>query len=116
VREGRNHITALSAETLARSQIHNINQIQHITPGLLISQNPGQGQVQSVGMRGQIQTDAYITLDPAVGLYLDGVYLARCVYGFPTKDVKGRERVALVIGDGDGRDITRFTIDLAQMR
>lgn len=46
----------------------------------------------------------------------DGVYLARCVYGFPTKDVKGRERVALVIGDGDGRDITRFTIDLAQMR
>jgi len=46
----------------------------------------------------------------------NGVYLARCVYGFPTKDVKGRERVALVIGDGDGRDITRFTIDLAQMR
>lgn len=46
----------------------------------------------------------------------NGVYLARCVYGFPTKEVKGRERVALVIGDGDGLDISRFTIDLAQMR
>ena len=46
----------------------------------------------------------------------DGVYVARCVYGFPTKDVKGRERVGLVVGDGDGRDVSRFTIDLASMR
>lgn len=46
----------------------------------------------------------------------DGGYLARCVYGFPTKDVKGRERVGLVVGDGDGRDVSRFTIDLARMR
>ena len=46
----------------------------------------------------------------------DGAYLARCVYGFPTKEVKGRERVALVIGNGDGREVSRFTIDLALMR
>ena len=46
----------------------------------------------------------------------DGRYLARCVYGFPTKGVGGRDRVALVIGDGDGRDVSRFTIDLALMR
>lgn len=46
----------------------------------------------------------------------DGRYLARCLYGFPTRDVKGQERVALVVGDGDGRDVTRFTIDLAGMR
>lgn len=46
----------------------------------------------------------------------DGGYLARCVYGFPTKDVKGRERVALVVGNGDGRDVSRFTIDLDRMR
>jgi hypothetical protein len=45
-----------------------------------------------------------------------GVYLARCVYGFPTRDVKGGERVALIVGDGDGRDVSRFTIDLAAMR
>lgn len=46
----------------------------------------------------------------------DGGYLARCVYGFPTRDVKGRERIALVVADGDGRDVGRFTIDLADMR
>jgi hypothetical protein len=46
----------------------------------------------------------------------DGAYLARCVYGFPTRDVKGRERVDLVVVDGDGRAVSRFTIDLADMR
>jgi hypothetical protein len=46
----------------------------------------------------------------------DGGYLARCVYGFPTRDVKGGERVALVVFDGVGRDVSRFTIDLAGMR
>jgi hypothetical protein len=46
----------------------------------------------------------------------DGAFLARCVYGFPTRDLKGRERIALVVADGDGRDVTRLTIDLAEMR
>lgn len=46
----------------------------------------------------------------------DGAYLARCVYGFPTRNVNGRERVALVVFDGDGRDVSRFTIDLEAMR
>jgi hypothetical protein len=46
----------------------------------------------------------------------DGAYLARCVYGFPTRDVKGRERVALVVVDGEGRQVSRFAIDLSAMR
>jgi hypothetical protein len=46
----------------------------------------------------------------------DGAYLARCLYGFPTRDVKGHERIALLVLDRDGRDVSRFTIDLAGMR
>jgi hypothetical protein len=46
----------------------------------------------------------------------DGGYLARCVYGFPTRDVKGGERVGLIVGDGSGRDVSQFTFDLARMR
>jgi hypothetical protein len=45
-----------------------------------------------------------------------GGYVARCVYGFPTRDIKGRESVALVVADADARDVTRFVIDLAGMR
>jgi hypothetical protein len=46
----------------------------------------------------------------------DRAYLARCLYGFPTRDVKGNDRLALIVADADGRDVTRFTIDLARMR
>ncbi|HEU5319561.1 MAG TPA: hypothetical protein VFX28_02075 [Methylomirabilota bacterium] len=46
----------------------------------------------------------------------DGSFLARCVYGFPTRDLTGTARVGLVVEDADGRDVTRFTIDLSTMR
>lgn len=46
----------------------------------------------------------------------DGVYLARCVYAFPVKELTGTSRVVLVVNDADGREATRFTIDLAAMR
>jgi len=46
----------------------------------------------------------------------DGVYLARCVYGFPVRDLDGRARAALVIADADGRHVGRFTLDLSSMR
>ena len=46
----------------------------------------------------------------------DGAYVARCVYGFPIQELTGRGRVALVVADSEGRDVSRFTIDLASMR
>jgi len=46
----------------------------------------------------------------------DGVYVARCVYGFPIQDLNGRSRVELSVADSDGRDVSRFSIDLSMMR
>jgi hypothetical protein len=45
-----------------------------------------------------------------------GGYLARCVYGFPVKEIAPKGRLVLVVRDPDGRDVSRFTIDLASMR
>jgi len=45
-----------------------------------------------------------------------GGYLARCVYGFPVKDLTPKSNLFLVVRDADGREISRFTIDLAAMR
>ena len=45
-----------------------------------------------------------------------GNYLARCVYGFPVKEITPKSRVVLVVRDPEGRDVSRFTIDLASMR
>ena len=46
----------------------------------------------------------------------DGRYLARCVWGFPTRDLSPTARVVLVVGDAEGREVSRFTIDLGAMR
>jgi hypothetical protein len=46
----------------------------------------------------------------------DGRYLARCAYAFPTRDLTGTSRVTLIVRDADGRDVSRFTIDLSTMR
>jgi hypothetical protein len=46
----------------------------------------------------------------------DGRFLARCVYAFPTKALTESGRVSLVVADGAGRDVSRFTIDLSRMR
>ena len=45
-----------------------------------------------------------------------GYYVARCVYGFPTKDITGSSRVVLAVRNPDGDDVSRFTIDLSAMR
>lgn len=46
----------------------------------------------------------------------DGAFLARCAYGFPMRDLDARARIALIMADVEGRDVTSFTIDLAAMR
>ena len=45
-----------------------------------------------------------------------GHYIARCVYGFPTKEITGSSRVVLAVRNPDGQDVSRFTIDLSTMR
>ncbi len=45
-----------------------------------------------------------------------GTFLARCVYGFPTKEFTGTSRGTLVVRDAEGREVSRFALDLSRMR
>ena len=45
-----------------------------------------------------------------------GVFVARCVYAFPTKELTGASRGTLVVRDAGGREVARFSVDLARMR
>jgi len=45
-----------------------------------------------------------------------GTFVARCVYAFPTKELTGRSRGALVVRDAEGREVARFSVDLSRMR
>lgn len=46
----------------------------------------------------------------------EGGFVAQCLYGFPTRDLPDGARVALVVADADGREVSRFVIDLGAMR
>lgn len=59
---------------------------------------------------------AFVQNDRTPARLGDGVYLARCTYAFPLRELTGTSRVALVVRDADGRPASRFTIDLGQMR
>ena len=58
----------------------------------------------------------FVQNERTAGRQEDGAYLAQCTYGFPTRDLSATTRASLVIGDGTGRDVTTFVIDLASMR
>ena len=48
-----------------------------VAPALEIAPVQSNRTTASIGMRGQVEIDLVPTVDPAVGLFLDGVYLAR---------------------------------------
>lgn len=70
-------VTAVSGETLQRMNIVAADQLAHITPNLVIAQQTSSLSAATVTIRGIGQTNPSMALDPAVGIYVDGVYVAR---------------------------------------
>jgi hypothetical protein len=46
----------------------------------------------------------------------DGSFTARCLYVFPAETVKPNDKVVLIVRDADGKQVAKFTVDLAAMR
>ena len=77
----------------------NITQIGDFTPGLTIDfTSPISGSTASAStfIRGVGQSDFLLTIDPGVGIYIDGVYIARSVGG--VVDLLNTERVEVLKG------------------
>ncbi|WP_298486906.1 TonB-dependent receptor [uncultured Maribacter sp.] len=75
-------VTAMSAKTLETKGIGNIAQIADYIPNVEIDVNApfsGSQSILSPYIRGIGQVDFAITYEPAVGLYVDGVYFGRTV-------------------------------------
>jgi iron complex outermembrane recepter protein len=71
-------VTAFSNETLEMSQILDVAGLQRSAPNLTISTGaPATPGFANITMRGQTNMNANTASDPAIGLYLDGVYIAR---------------------------------------
>ena len=75
-------ITAFSASDLEARGTNSLVEVARFTPNLTVQNNPGNGASTSaaaVYLRGVGQDDFAPTLEPGVGIYVDGIYLARNV-------------------------------------
>jgi iron complex outermembrane recepter protein len=75
-------ITAFTAETLRSKGITDVHSLSNLTPNVNLDGGApfsGDSSVLSASIRGIGQDDFAFNLDPGVGVYLDGVYLARTI-------------------------------------
>ena len=92
-------ISAFTANELKQRQIQTTTQLADVTPNLTFdSYSPSSGQNSSsqIYIRGIGQLDFTAVTDPGVGLYLDGVYMARSIGG--AMDFLDLERIEILRG------------------
>ena len=71
-------VTAFSTDMLEKMVMLDLRDLQEQTPSLIIGQVAGSSASAFISIRGQIQSDPSVsTLDPSVGIYIDGVYVGR---------------------------------------
>ncbi len=72
-------VTALTGEQLDQIGFANVNDIRTYVPNLNIHTNAGGNTGTTVSIRGAITGDPIVTFEPAVGLYVDGLYISKSV-------------------------------------
>lgn len=75
-------VTAFSASDMETRHITSTFQVTHFVPNVQFdsaASESGGGESSQVSIRGIGQTDYVITVEPGVGLYLDGVYIGKSV-------------------------------------
>jgi iron complex outermembrane receptor protein len=75
-------VTAFSAEALASRNLTDVHSLGNLTPGVNLDAGApfsGDHSVLSASIRGIGQDDFAFNLNPGVGVYLDGVFLARTI-------------------------------------
>ena len=70
-------VTAIQASDVAKLQAIDLSGIQGAVPNVNLVQGRGSATNANFFIRGVGQPDALQTFDPAVGVYVDGVYLSR---------------------------------------
>ena len=76
-------VTAFSGDSLEQQNATRVADIARLTPGLNIKAASSTATAININLRGQYQADILATLDPSVGVYVDGYYWARA-YGLNT--------------------------------
>ncbi len=70
-------MTYFSGTDLRAASIDDVERLQLLSPSLTVVSATGDPATATISLRGQVQDDSLITLDPSVGLYLDDTYVGR---------------------------------------
>ena len=70
-------ISAVGEEFLESRDITSIDNLGSIAPNVKIDRAPGSSTIAQVSIRGSVTINPAVTWEPAVGIYLDGVYIAK---------------------------------------
>lgn len=72
-------VTGLGADALEIRQVSNVLDLQSQVPNINIAANTGTSSGARIFLRGVGEDESRITADPAVGIYVDGIYIGRQV-------------------------------------
>ncbi|AZI36869.1 putative TonB-dependent receptor [Caenibius tardaugens NBRC 16725] len=89
-------ISAVSGQFLESRGITSIDSLGSIAPNVKIERAPSNKTISQISIRGSVTINPAITWEPAVGLYLDGVYIAKAQGSI--FDVADLERVEILRG------------------
>jgi iron complex outermembrane receptor protein len=70
-------ITAISGAQLENRGIESTTSLNALAPNLQSVTSPTSGVVSQIAIRGSVTAQTAIYVDPAVGMYVDGVYIAK---------------------------------------
>lgn len=89
-------ISAVSSEFIESRGVSSIDSLGTIAPNVKIERAPSSKTISQIAIRGSVTINPAITWEPAVGLYLDGVYIAKAQGSI--FDVADLERVEILRG------------------
>lgn len=89
-------ITALGSQFLETRGIDSIDDLGTVAPNVKFERAPASKTISQIAIRGSVTINPAITWEPAVGLYLDGVYIAKAQGSI--FDIADLERVEILRG------------------